>query len=59
MNPYMTQTEFEARLGERAHRIGRPDLLRKALRLDNPHMWGERADLTDDYRLPTPGEHAA
>ena len=54
-NPYATQTQIEARI---AARLNNPDKLRRALRLDNPHMWGP--DPVDIYtpnrrhELPTP-----
>ena len=38
-NPYATQTQIEARI---AARLSSPERIRRALRLDNPHMWGER-----------------
>ena len=53
-SPYATQTQIEARI---AARLSNPDRLRRALRLDNPHMWGERKakdDPIDEARIPTP-----
>ena len=53
-NPYATQTQIEARI---ASRLNNPDKLRRALRLDNPHMfgiWAEHAPGHPDSRLPTP-----
>jgi len=41
-SPYMTQTQRENVLAARAAAAGAPDRIRRALRLDNPHMWGER-----------------
>ena len=54
-NPYATQTQIEARI---AARLNNADKFRRALRLDNPHMWG--SDPVDIYtpnrrdELPTP-----
>ena len=53
-NPYATQTQIEARI---AARLSNPDRLRRALRLDNPHMWGERKakdDPAPEAHIPTP-----
>ena len=38
-SPYATQTQIEARI---ASRLSSPERIRRALRLDNPFMWGER-----------------
>lgn len=54
-NPYMTQTQTEARI---ASRLDSPEKIRRALRLDNPFMWGERtADgnhIISREDIPTP-----
>lgn len=54
-SPYATQTQQEQRI---ASRLNSPEKIRRALRLDNPHMWGQRAtDIpTVDERdlIPTP-----
>lgn len=54
-SPYATQTQIEARI---AARLPNPDRLRRALRLDNPHMWGERRAKDDpvwaNSSIPTP-----
>lgn len=53
-SPYATQTQIEARI---AARLSNPDRLRRALRLDNPHMWGERKAKDDpiaEAHIPTP-----
>lgn len=54
-NPYATQSQIEARI---AARLSSPDRLRRALRLDNPHMWGERKAKDDrlgaNDAVPTP-----
>ena len=53
-NPYATQTQIEARI---AARLSNPERIRRALRLDNPHMWGERKAKDDpaaEGHIPTP-----
>ena len=54
-NPYATQTQIEARI---ASRLASPERIRRALRLDNPHMWGERKAKDDrvgaNDMIPTP-----
>ena len=53
-SPYATQSQIEARI---AARLSNPDRLRRALRLDNPHMWGERKAKDDpiaEAHIPTP-----
>lgn len=52
-NPYATQTQIEARI---AARLASPERIRRALRLDNPRMWGNRAGAapTRADRIPTP-----
>lgn len=54
-SPYATQTQIEARI---ASRLSSPERIRRALRLDNPFMWG--VEVADDSRtisredIPTP-----
>ena len=54
-NPYATQSQIEARI---ASRLDNPERIRRALRLDNPHMWGERRAKPDPFDgegfIPTP-----
>lgn len=53
-SPYATQTQQEQRI---ASRIGDADKLRRALRLDNPFMWGVRRAKDDpiaEAHIPTP-----
>lgn len=53
-NPFMTQTQIERR---HAARLDSPRRLRRALRLDNPQMWGERMAPRQAFEadeLPTP-----
>lgn len=54
-NPYMTQTQTEARI---AARLDSPEKIRRALRLDNPFMYGvDTGDIptvADRHILPTP-----
>lgn len=54
-NPYATQSQTEARI---AARIGNDDRFRRALRLDNPNMWGEKRAhhevVPGDGFIPTP-----
>lgn len=54
-SPYATQTQIEARI---ASRLADPEKIRRALRLDNPHMWGARKAKDDPFAgegfIPTP-----
>lgn len=54
-SPFATQTQTEARI---ASRLTDPEKIRRALRLDNPHMWGEKRSKPDvfgaDGFIPTP-----
>lgn len=53
-SPYATQTQIEARI---ASRLADPERIRRALRLDNPFMWGERkakGDPVAEAYIPTP-----
>lgn len=54
-NPYATQTQIEERI---ASRLSSPEKIRRALRLDNPQMWGERRAKDDppyaNSAIPTP-----
>lgn len=50
-NPYMTQTQTEQRI---ASRLADPKKLRRALRLDNPNMWGR-----DAHAAPTRADRIA
>lgn len=54
-SPYATQTQQEQRI---AARLDSPEKIRRALRLDNPHMWGVRRAKDDpawaNSSIPTP-----
>lgn len=54
-NPHMTQTQAEQRI---ASRLASPEKIRRAFRLDNPFMWGERKAKDDpawaNSGIPTP-----
>ena len=52
-NPFATQTQTEQRM---AARLTDPEKMRRALRLDNPNMWGDIAGAAPTIadRLATP-----
>lgn len=52
-SPFATQTQIESRI---AARLESPERIRRALRLDNPNMWGDVAHAAPGRadRLPTP-----